>query len=70
MANKININPENKGKLRKALGAKKGKTLTVKELNEGIARADRMIKQGKKKQGETLKKRAVFAKNARKFKRG
>lgn len=56
----ININPANKGKLRKSAGlGKKGRKLTVAELN-------RM----KKSSNPLTRRRATFALNARKWKKG
>jgi len=59
MANKsgIWINPANKGRLHKALGVKKGAKIPVARLRKAA-----------KSKNETLRKRAQFALNARKFK--
>lgn len=54
----INIKKSNRGKLRKTAGAKKGKKIPAKKLN----------KLAKSKNPKT-RKRAVFAKNARKWKK-
>ena len=55
----VRIKKSNKGKLRKSAGAKKGKKIPVKELR-------RM----KKSKNAKTRKRANFALNARKWRRG
>jgi hypothetical protein len=54
----ISIKKSNAGKLRKAAGAKKGKKIPAATL-------DKLAKS----KNPTTRKRAVFAKNARKFKK-
>ena len=52
----IRIKKKNRGKLRAALGAKAGKNLSVKTMRSRLKRA-----------GPALKRRIVFALNARKW---
>lgn len=52
----ININPANKGKLHKALGVTQGDPIPAPKLNKALKSAN-----------PTLKKEAVFAKNAKGF---
>jgi len=54
----IKIKPSNRGKLRKAAGAKKGKNIPVSKLRAM-----------KKSKNPTTRKRANFALNARKWKK-
>lgn len=58
MANKsgIRLNPANRGKLHKSMGVAKGKKIPVARL-----------KKAAKSKNETLRKRAQFALNARKW---
>jgi oligoendopeptidase F len=55
----IRIKPSNKGKLRKSTGTKKGKKIPVSKL-----------RQMKRSKNPKTRKRANFALNARKFKKG
>jgi hypothetical protein len=57
MKNKININPKNKGKLHKELKVPEGEKIPVSKL-----------KTAAKSSNPTLRKRAQFALNARKWK--
>lgn len=54
----IRIKPENKGKLRKTTGTKKGAKIPVSKLQ-----------QMKRSKNPTTRKRAVFALNARRWKK-
>jgi len=55
---KIKINPANAGKLRRKVGAKKGRKIPVAKLKRTVAKA--------KKSGNVREEReAVFAENAR-----
>jgi|tagenome__1003787_1003787.scaffolds.fasta_scaffold20725902_5 oligoendopeptidase F len=55
----ISINPANKGKLRKTAKAKKGRKIPVKKLQ-----------QMKRSKNPKTRKRATFALNARKWRKG
>jgi hypothetical protein len=55
----INIKPENKGKLRASLGAAPGKPIPKAKIAKAV-----------KSSNPVLKKRAVFAQNAAKWKKG
>jgi oligoendopeptidase F len=55
----IKIKKKNRGKLRKATGTKKGKKIPVSTL-----------RRLKKSKNPTTRRRATFALNARKFKKG
>lgn len=61
MANKsgIHIKKENRGKLRKKLGAKEGKNLSGKQLKKASKGAD-----------TATKKQITFAQNAKKWNKG
>lgn len=56
---RIYIKPKNRGKLRKSTGTKKGKKIPVKTL-----------RRLKKSKNPKTRKRATFALNARKWKKG
>ena len=57
MKTSIHLNPANKGKLHKALGVAKGSKIPVSALQKAIH-----------SRNPTLRKRAQFAMNARKWK--
>ena len=58
MAGKIKIKPANKGKLHKALGVPEGKNIPAGKLKKAL-----------KSKNSALKKEAVFAQNAKKWKK-